>query len=128
MFADAKGVNVRIEGPGVNLQPAAAEGIGLALHELATNSIKYGALSAPTGCVSVSWRIIAGADGSDQVSLLWREAGGPKVEKPTSRGFGAQVIETLVARTVDGQAHVIYAAEGLQWTLDFPLRPGDSVA
>lgn len=117
-FDDARGRNIEASGPPVRLPVAAAEGIGLALHELATNSVKYGALSVPQGHVSISWSV--SSDGSDtpRLKLEWRDSGGPAVEPPTAKGFGTQVLEKLVARAVGGTTTTLYLPEGLHWTLD----------
>src|SRR5215467_640398 len=80
----------RVDGPPTMLKPEVAQAIAVALHELATNAAKYGALSVPTGQVHVEWS--PAADG--HLVLRWTEAGGPSVRPPTRRGFGTQVLET----------------------------------
>ena len=114
--------NIDVSGPDVDLHPQAAEAIGLAVHELATNSIKYGALSAPKGRVRIVWDVQAQEGASPVLTLQWQERDGPPVEPPTSKGFGTQVIEKLTARAVHGTAEVEYRAGGLHWRLAFPLK------
>ena len=80
---------VRIDGPQVLLEPNAAQAVAVALHELATNAAKYGALSAPNGQIELKWS--HEADG--RLILHWREMGGPAVKMPTHQGFGTRIIE-----------------------------------
>ncbi|MCB1484134.1 MAG: PAS domain S-box protein [Hyphomicrobiaceae bacterium] len=115
-----KNESVEVSGPDVNLSPQASEAIGLALHELATNSIKYGALSVPTGRVEIRWTLQPSEDAKQNLVLEWQEHGGPPVTPPSSKGFGTQVLETLTARSVQGEAQTLYLAEGLHWILKFP--------
>ncbi|MGE0767075.1 MAG: sensor histidine kinase [Hyphomicrobiaceae bacterium] len=114
---------VRLEGPPAMLTAAAAEAIGLAMHELATNSAKYGALSVPPGKVDVVWRLLppdAASEGERMWELSWREQGGPKVQEPTVTGFGTQVIKRTAAMAVSGTADLAYSESGLVWRLTFP--------
>jgi two-component sensor histidine kinase len=82
---------VSIEGPEVLLEPNTAQAIGVALHELATNASKYGALSATEGQIEVKW---SHTDG--WLMLLWTETGGPPVKTPTRQGFGGRVIRGMI--------------------------------
>src|SRR5262249_24392486 len=83
---------IAIRGPGLRITAAAAQTIGMALHELAINAVKYGALSTDTGHVNIVWRLEqAGADG-DRFTMEWSENGGPTVVIPTRRGFGWSVL------------------------------------
>ncbi len=101
----------KIEGPVVQLNSKQALSLTLALHELATNATKYGALSMPGGTVSVSWRV--DAEGNRSVlKFVWRETGGPSVETPTRRGFGSRLIESTLAADF-GAVTVDYASEGV---------------
>jgi PAS domain S-box-containing protein len=109
------GDHARIDGPVIMLKPEAAQNIGLALHELATNALAYGALSCPNGRVEVTWRV---EDGKLQV--VWRENGGPCVAAPTCEGFGHKVVKRLVALALDGEATVAFPEEGFVWTLSIP--------
>lgn len=119
-FKDLIGTRIQIEGEPVACNAKAAQGIGMALHELATNAGKYGALSDARGVVRVSWRI-AGAEPDAQLHLEWREAHGPVVEKPAHRGFGQMVIVTMAGAAVGGRASIDYATSGVVWQLTAPL-------
>jgi two-component sensor histidine kinase len=101
-----------VHGPKLRLKAASAQAIGLALHELATNAGKYGALSTDTGRVDVRWR----TDG-DTFTMSWTERNGPPVSAPKRRGFGTIVMETMTERSVDGKVDIDYAPTGLTWRL-----------
>lgn len=111
---------LKCDGPEVTLNSAAAESIGLALHELSTNCLKYGAWSVPTGTVSIIWEFRS-ADTAKQLYLQWVERGGPPVSKPTHRGFGQTVIEHLVAQKLDAKVELSYPTDGVEWTLLLPF-------
>ncbi len=119
-YSDLVGSQITLEGERLQLKPDAAQHVGMALHELATNAAKYGALSLPGGRVKVSWGIEADAAGARQCRLSWEEFDGPKVSPPTQRGFGRVVIERTVARAVGGEAAIEYPPSGVRWTLVFP--------
>jgi two-component sensor histidine kinase len=114
-FADLVGSRIGLGGPRLCLSPAAAQAIGLALHELATNAGKYGALSVDAGRIDVGWRL----DG-DVFAMSWSERDGPLVLPPERRGFGSTVVESMVKRTVDGEVELDYAPAGLVWRLACP--------
>jgi PAS domain S-box-containing protein len=116
-FAGTTSSRFEFAGPDVVLTSEAAQAIGLALHELATNAIKYGALAAATGKIRVSWAF----DGAPRVlRLSWVEQGGPPVAPPSRKGFGHVVIEHMVAQSLDGEVAVDFAPQGLNWTLTIP--------
>jgi PAS domain S-box-containing protein len=120
-FADITDSQTEITGPPLHLQPDAAQHIGMALHELAANAARYGALSVPGGRVVIAWRLLPGSgEAGEKVELSWHEVGGPPVAPPTRRGFGRLVIERTVARGVQGEVKAEYLPEGLHWTLTFP--------
>ena len=102
-------------GPNVSLQPAAAQSIALALHELVTNAAKYGALSSNAGRVHLSWEL---TDGS--LGLHWTESGGPATQAPTSPGFGTRIIVAGIEGQLGGQVTFDWRPEGLQCTLAVP--------
>jgi PAS domain S-box-containing protein len=114
-FADLVGSRIAVGGPKLRLNAAAAQAIGLALHELATNAGKYGALSVDAGGVDVSWRF----DG-DIFSMSWIERNGPLVSPPRGRGFGSTVVDAMAKRTVGGEVQLDYAPSGLMWRLTCP--------
>jgi PAS domain S-box-containing protein len=119
-YSDRDGPQIELTGEQLQIPPDAAQHIGMALHELATNAAKYGALSTPNGKVQISWRTLQASDGNSMCELSWEESGGPPVERPSRRGFGRVVIERTVARALHGEVRIDYAATGLRWTLEFP--------
>jgi len=112
-------VHVSVKGPPVALSPVAARNIGLALHELATNASKYGALSVPEGKVALHWNL-ASHDGEQRFHMVWHESGGPIVTKPARRGFGLQVIQRITAQALAGKMTYEFLPAGVRWTLDIP--------
>ncbi len=117
-FSDAFGTRVLLEGKPATLSSAAAQAIGMALHELATNAAKYGALSNSDGQIKINWGFKGPAD--DTFFMNWTESGGPEVAPPTRKGFGQTVIVGMVQAAVNGRAEVEYARSGLVWTLEAP--------
>jgi PAS domain S-box-containing protein len=111
-FADLIGSRIDVHGPKLRFTAASAQAIGLALHELATNAGKYGALSTEKGRVDVVWAI----DG-DTLGMNWTERDGPPVSAPERRGFGTIVMKTMTERSVNGTVDVDYAPAGLTWCL-----------
>src|SRR5215831_4462176 len=96
-----------INGPAVILKRDVAQAMAVALHELATNAAKYGALSATTGQVRVEWSDVE----NGQLVLRWTEEGGPPVNPPTRRGFGTSVLETMIRDGVEGGVQLDWHAE-----------------
>ncbi|WP_334062921.1 MASE1 domain-containing protein [Limimaricola cinnabarinus] len=109
------GPRLRLSGPPVMVPPAAAQALGLALHELATNAAKYGSLSTPRGHVDISWTI-----GEEGFWMRWRESGGPPVTPPQRTGFGSRILDDLTASSMSGRVSLDYAADGLVWELRCP--------
>ena len=118
-FKDLFGTRVLLDGPHTNLTPAAAQGIGMALHELATNAVKYGALSNAEGQVRISWHVDMA--GQPAFSMSWLEEGGPKVSPPSRKGFGQIVIGRMAEAAVNGTAEIDYRESGLFWKLSAPF-------
>lgn len=112
---------IPMEGPRLLLKPEAAQTIGMAIHELATNATKYGALSHPTGQVEVQWRIDHVESAGDVVTLIWREKDGPPCIQATRTGFGYSVITRIVPLSLSGQAVINWLPNGLEWVLRAPL-------
>ncbi len=100
-----------VSGPAIKLAPRAVVSISLALHELATNAAKYGALSVPDGRVAITWLLETGK--TDLLKLRWQESGGPTVKQPTHRGFGSRLIGSLLAAELNGDVHISYEPGGL---------------
>lgn len=107
---------VSLDGPPVMLDAARAQDIGMVLHELATNGLKYGALSAPAGRVAVKWQP-ANAD----IVLIWTESGGPKPRPPERKGFGSLLIEQLAVQ-LGGSLTYDWQTDGLSVSLRFPAH------
>jgi len=114
-FASLIGSRIAVDGPKLRLTAASAQAIGLALHELATNAGKYGALSTDKGRVDICW----GTD-RDTFTMSWTERQGPPVSAPERRGFGTIVMEAMTERSVDGTVDLDYAPSGLTWRLSCP--------
>jgi two-component sensor histidine kinase len=114
-FRDLIGVRILLDGRPARLTMAAAQGIGMALHELATNAAKYGALSNREGRVRILWQVTAGL--IPTFSMAWLEDGGPKVAPPTRKGFGQVVIGRMAEAAVQGVAEVTFQEQGLAWRL-----------
>ena len=112
----ARHENFALNGPPLSLKPKTALALSLAIHELATNAAKYGALSVGTGHVDVSWQI----DGSGGVDLLWRESGGPAVIVPQRRGFGSTLIELALSMETGGTSVLSFEPSGVTCTITLP--------
>jgi two-component system CheB/CheR fusion protein len=114
------GEQANISGPRLRLQPRAAETLGLAVHELATNAVKHGALSQPSGRVDVSWHIMDGGE-PPHLRLDWVERGGPTVSEPQRRGFGTELLERVLAFELKARTSLAYEPEGLRCAIELPL-------
>jgi two-component sensor histidine kinase len=106
-----------VTGTDVALSPKSALALSMALHELVTNAIKYGALSSGEGQVSVSWRVDEEAGGS-RLHMAWTERGGPPVAPPSRRGFGSRLIERGLAADLDGRVELAFPVTGVVCTID----------
>ena len=111
-----------IDGPDVRLHPRMALPLAMALHELATNATKYGALSNDSGVVSIAWGIKP-APGEQRLWLRWAEAGGPPVAPPARKGFGSRLIERSLVVELGGEATIDYAVSGVVCRVEAPLSP-----
>jgi two-component sensor histidine kinase len=109
-----------VQGPEVHLPPKTALAIAMALHELATTAIKYGALSSEVGTVAVRWQI-KGDDDRPRLYMGWAEHGGPPVTPPTRKGFGTRLIERGLAADLGGPVQLTYPVTGAVCTIDAPL-------
>ncbi len=118
LLGDANDNRIAFSGPGVTLEAQAALHVALVLHELGTNARKYGALSTPTGAVTINWELHT--NGGNTLTLTWRESGGPKVRAPTSRGFGSTLIEESL-KAHGGEVSTRFAEDGITCSITMPL-------
>lgn len=116
----------QIGGPSVPLPPRAVVSLSLALHELATNAAKYGALSAPGGQVSISWQFEPLAD--NRLRIVWEERGGPEVAPPRRRGFGSTLIERLLSAELKGETKFVYEKSGVICVIEAEMSKDDGAA
>jgi len=114
-FADLIGSRIVVRGPKLRLNAVSAQAIGLALHELATNAGKHGALSTDKGRIDIDW----GTEG-EMLTMNWTERDGPPVSPPQRRGFGTIVMERMTERSLGGTVDLDYAPSGLTWRLTCP--------
>jgi len=110
--------NLRIEGPDIMLSPKCAISLGMALHELATNAAKYGALSTTGGTVNINWEF---CPSQNEIRLIWAEFGGPKVTPPQRSGFGRTLLEKALASDLGGTVKMDFRQEGLMCLITFPV-------
>jgi PAS domain S-box-containing protein len=113
-FADRS--RLIVKGPALLLKPDIAQNLGFALHELGTNAAKYGAWSVPHGTVTIEWRL-----DRDDITVSWRERGGPVVSAPSRKGFGNFVTGRMMEQSLSGDVSLDYAPDGVIWQIRFPL-------
>ena len=112
-----------VEGPEISIRPETAVGLSLAIHELATNACKYGALSNSSGRITITWTVEEG-----KLELVWREQGGPPVEAPATFGFGTKMIKRMLAKEFTADVELNFARTGLECRAagPVPLQPHSS--
>lgn len=110
---------LHLKGPALEVTPEAAQSLGMAIYELATNAAKYGALLGAEGRVTVTWQIRD--DGSERLELIWRETDGPSVTTPQRKGFGSVVLEDMLSMALSAHTEIRFQQNGLEWWLDGPL-------
>ncbi|MEY3704523.1 MAG: hypothetical protein RLZZ561_2143 [Pseudomonadota bacterium] len=120
-FGIEKGNNPRfsLSGDVVKVAPTAVLALGIFFHELATNALKYGALSAPQGKISIDWTVTQAVDG-EALLLNWRETGGPPVPPRSHKGFGSRVIERGLSHQLGGSVALTFLPEGLECAISIP--------
>jgi PAS domain S-box-containing protein len=116
---DLIGARILLDGPSLRLEPPAAQAIGMALHELATNAGKYGALSNARGRVRLAWHV-AGTGDARLFQVDWSEQDGPVVRTPERTGFGHTVMLKLIEQSLDGHASLEFAPDGVVWRFTCP--------
>ena len=119
-FKDLVGGRISLAGPQLRINAAAAQSLGMALHELSVNAGKYGALSNGQGQVQIAWQVADAQDGK-VFRLAWRESGGPLVSKPDHSGLGSLVLTRLAEQSLGAKVALDFAPGGLSWTLEAPL-------
>ena len=117
-YASAAEATLDLTGPDVELAPNDALSFGLAMHELATNAAKYGALSVEGGTLKVSWTRLS----EDLVEVVWQEGGGPPVPTNRKRGFGTELIEKIVAHELKHPVDLRFESKGVRCVLRVPIR------
>lgn len=117
-FDDGTGTLFTIDGSDARVDPAITLALSMALHELATNAVKYGALSLPGGHIDVRWTVAPALDGRRSFSFLWQERGGPPVTPPTRNGFGTRMIQRLMGKHMRGQAITTYPPAGVEFRIE----------
>jgi len=108
-----------VDGPDIRLLPKSALAVAMAVHELATNAAKYGALSNGSGRISVQWAVAE--QDAPHLQIVWTETGGPKVAAPSSKGFGSRLIERGLAGQLGGEAVIDYRETGVVCRIMAPL-------
>ena len=114
---------IAIMGENIRFPPKSALALGIAFNELATNAVKYGALSNAAGSILIEWAMETTSAGQ-QLLLNWKEKDGPPVAPPAHKGFGSRVIERGLAHELEGTIHLDYKPDGLVCTMDIPLPRG----
>jgi PAS domain S-box-containing protein len=112
-----------IRGDNIRLSPKVTLALGIAINELATNAMKYGAFSNEAGSIEIAWSVVPSLHGA-RLLLNWTEKGGPLVSPPMRKGFGLQVIERGLAQELEGSVNLDFQPTGLIFTLDFPASRG----
>lgn len=120
-FVAEDDTRVNIWGPGLELGPESTRTLGLALHELATNACKYGALSTPAGRLDIRWRCVDLSSADTPIVVEWREQGGPPVQAPGRSGFGTRVMRDMVAHSLGAEVVIDFMPAGLVWTATAPI-------
>jgi two-component sensor histidine kinase len=119
-FKDLIGERIELKGPPLSISASAAQTMGMALHELATNAGKYGALSNQSGRVTIAWGLEAASGKEAAFVMSWRETGGPPVTAPDRQGFGSTIIAELAETSLDAKVALDFAVTGLSWRLQCP--------
>jgi PAS domain S-box-containing protein len=114
--------NAAVSGPDVMLTAAETQALAMVIHELITNAAKYGALSTPSGSVSLDWDQMPGTDGTPRLLMTWRETGGPPINAPSRAGYGTSLIRDLIPHELGGKVELELAPTGVTCRIEIPLR------
>jgi len=123
-YRSADGTRVSLAGPAILLPARTVVPLSMVLHEMATNAVKYGALSTRRGNIDISWRVSGFIDKS--IELIWQERGGPELKAGAAAGFGTRLIDRVISHDLDGTTKVDFDPAGVRWTIAFPV--GDPAA
>ncbi len=118
-LCDLGGTRILFDGPSVRIAPRSAQLIGIAVHELATNALKFGSLSNSDGFVVVQWSVSVGAE--PRFFMTWRERGGPSVSPPQRKGFGHMAMIRMTEHAFDAQVALNYDPDGVTWKMNAPI-------
>lgn len=124
-FDDGSGERIEMQGPSIDLPSQTAISLGLAIHELAMNAVKHGALSIPSGRVAIAWTL-SGGEGGRKLHLHWREHGGPPVRAPGRAGFGTNLLNGLFGEHNSSSIELRYDSGGVEFHLTMPWSPHDA--
>jgi two-component sensor histidine kinase len=116
---DLGGTRITFDGPSVRIAPRSAQVIGIAVHELATNALKYGSLANSGGFVVVQWGVSVGVD--RRFFMTWRERGGPSVSPPQRKGFGHMAMIRMIEHAFDAEVDLNYDPHGVTWKMNVPI-------
>jgi two-component sensor histidine kinase len=116
---DLGGTRITFAGPPIRISPRAAQAIGMAVHELSTNAIKFGSLSSADGFVELGWSVSDGAE--PRFTMSWHEHGGPPAVPPQRQGFGHTAMVQMIEYSFDGDVRLNYNPEGVTWKMNAPL-------
>ena len=119
-FDDGSEHRLRLEGPVIKLPSTIALPLGMAIHELTTNSVRYGSLSVLGGSLSVTW-VLTGPEDDGELAIEWVERDGPLVHLPTRRGFGSQLLERVLNSQISARTAITYDPKGLRAYVEVPL-------
>jgi PAS domain S-box-containing protein len=118
----ATDANLAVSGPDVMLSAAETQALAMVIHELVTNAAKYGALSTPSGSVSLDWDHLPGPDGQPRLLITWRETGGPPIAIPNRSSYGTSLIRDLIPHELGGKVELELALAGAICRIDILLR------
>ena len=117
-LADLLGSRISVEGPPLDVGVEAAQTLAIAVHELATNAAKHGALSTPEGRIRIRWEA---APRENRFAVRWVEEGGPQVSAPARKGFGSRVLERMSKLSLDAETELLFLPGGIEWRLSCDL-------
>lgn len=120
-FEESLGARFILDGPPLRVTSAAAQNLGMVLHELATNAAKHGSLTRASGQVSVTWRVAEDAARRKTFVMSWTEMGGPTIDAPERAGFGTAVIRDIARSSLDADVTLDYAPAGFRWRIACPF-------